>query len=175
MKKPYVPKSLNLSDWKNTSDVEYERLLTIIPPELHPFLEDHAELGKLMDKVREGYSRDVYEEALKRVGEELGHHFRNEERMILPRLSAHIPADDVGPAFKLIQEHDVIRARYKEALELFAEGGEESRELLIQKMNLLAYLLKKHIEKEDHYFLPMVGAILTEEEKQAIARELSGK
>ncbi|MBO8163957.1 MAG: hemerythrin domain-containing protein [Brevibacillus sp.] len=167
-------KSLNLSDWKETSEAEYGRLFTIIAPELHPFVEDHAALGKLMDKVRTGYSREVYENALKRIEEELEHHFREEERLILRFLSNHIPADDAGPVFKLKQEHDIIRSRYLEAAQLFAEHNEHSRERLVQKMNMLAYLLKKHIEKEDHYLFPMAGAILTQEEKRSIARELSG-
>jgi hemerythrin-like domain-containing protein len=40
-------------------------------------------------------------------------------------------------------------------------------------MNLLAYLLKKHIEKEDHYLFPMVSVILTDEEKAEIAEEIA--
>jgi len=40
-------------------------------------------------------------------------------------------------------------------------------------MGLLAYLLKKHIEKEDHYLFPLFSVILTEDEKKAIARDVN--
>lgn len=164
---------LQLSDREGTSEAMYERLYKIIAPELHPFLEDHFALGNLLKKVWNGYSVEVYEGALQLIGEELDHHFYDEERLILHYLANHFPADDVGPVFKLKQEHDIIRKRYQEARELFEAHNYQSREQLVQRMNLLAYLVKKHIEKEDHYLLPMVSAILTQEEKRKIAEGLS--
>ncbi|WP_019119468.1 hemerythrin domain-containing protein [Brevibacillus massiliensis] len=165
----YKPK-LDVSDWQLTKESEYEQILSIISPELHTFVAEHAQLGKKMDQVRAGYSEKAYADALKSIGEELDQHFCYEEEFILPRLGHHILSREAGPIKKLIQEHQVIRNRYAEALELYPQRDEESvRDLFIQKMNLLAYLLKKHIEKEDHYFFPMVSLILNEQEKAEIA------
>lgn len=168
----YQPK-IDWTDWQPATGSEYERILSVIAPQLHPYVAEHAQLGALMDQVREGYQPAIYEKALAAIGEELEHHFHYEETCILPRLANHIPATDVGPIKKLKQEHQVIRKNHQEAVQLFAARSTEDPDKdLLQKMNMLAYLLKKHIEKEDHYFFPMVSLILTEEEKDQIADEL---
>jgi hypothetical protein len=61
--KPNQPK-LNLSDWQKTDSQELEKVLAIVAPELHSFISEHHELGKLMDRVREGYSEEIYRRAL---------------------------------------------------------------------------------------------------------------
>ena len=98
------------------------------------------------------------------IGHELEHHFLFEENYILTRLKNHIPETEVGPIAKLKSEHNVIRKHHKEALAMF-EGHDPKNpsQELIQKMGLLAYLLKKHIEKEDHYLFPLFSVILTED------------
>jgi regulator of sigma D len=68
-------------------------LLTIIAPQLHTYVEEHAALSDLMDRVREGYNLEIYAEALREIGEELTQHFVYEEAFILPRLHKHIPSD----------------------------------------------------------------------------------
>ncbi|WP_139488243.1 hemerythrin domain-containing protein [Brevibacillus dissolubilis] len=154
--------------------VQQEDVLAIIAPELHTYVEEHAALSELMDRVREGYNEEVYADALREIGEELTQHFVYEEEFILPRLQKHIPSDTAGPVMKLTQEHDVIRNSYEEVRQMFLERnpGEPNPELM-KKMNLLAYLLKKHIEKEDHYLFPMASVILTAEERTEIADEIA--
>jgi len=169
----YQPKP-DLTDRNKTNAQEFEKILSIVAPELHSFIEEHAALSRLMDQVREGYNTEIYQEVLDQIGHELEHHFLFEEKYILSRLENHIPETEVGPIAKLKSEHDVIRKRHQEALALFNDHDpEKPSQELIQKMGLLAYLLKKHIEKEDHYLFPLFSVILTEDEKAAIARDVN--
>jgi hemerythrin-like domain-containing protein len=72
-----------------------------------------------------------------------------------------------------LQEHGTIRKNFADAANLFANRlPDDENKDLVQKMNLLAYLLKKHIEKEDHYFFPMVSLILSQQEKAQIAAQV---
>ena len=168
----YQPK-LDLTDWKTTDRRELEKILSIVAPELHSFIEEHSALSRLMDRVREGYHAEVYREALEQIGRELEQHFLFEEEFILSRLANHFPETEAGPIFKLKSEHNVIRNHYKDAMALFNHHNPENpSQELIQKMGLLAYLLKKHIEKEDHYLFPLFSVILTQDEKSAIARDV---
>lgn len=162
-----------LTDWKQTNDRETDKIMSIVSPELHSFIEEHAALSRLMDRVREGYNTEIYRKALEQIGHELERHFLFEEKYILSRLENHISETKVGPIAKLKKEHNVIRNHYKEALAMFeGHDPEKPSQELIQKMGLLAYLLKKHIEKEDHYLFPLLSLILTEDEKAAIARDV---
>ena len=141
--------------------------------ELHSFIEEHAPLSRLMDRVREGYDAEIYREALNQIGHELEHHFLFEESTFSPAWKPHSETE-VGPIAKLKSEHDVIRKHHREALAMFeGHDPENPSQELIQKMGLLAYLLKKHIEKEDHYLFPLFSVILTEDEKKAIARDVN--
>lgn len=169
----YQPK-LELADWHIVNREEYEHILSIISPQLHSFVEEHAALSKLMDQVREGYDEGIYQKALAEIETELDQHFMYEERFILSRLRKYFATENAGPIMKLSQEHRVIRNNYQDAADLFAnrKADDASARTLVQKMNLLAYLLKKHIEKEDHYFFPMVSLILSQEEKEAIAQDV---
>lgn len=164
----------DLTDWQPANADEYKQVLSIISPQLHPYVAEHAELSTLMDEVREGFNRDVYRTALDAIGEELEHHFRYEEDFILSKLANHIPTEEAGPIKKLKSEHQIIRDRHADVSKLLGESPSEAVDKeLMQKMNLLAYLLKKHIEKEDHYFFPLVSLILTEAEKDQIAAEIA--
>ncbi|MGD8188460.1 hemerythrin domain-containing protein [Brevibacillus ginsengisoli] len=174
MNKPTYQPKLDLTDWQKANRYEVDQIKRIVAPELHSFIDEHADVAMLMDIVREGYNQAIYQQALNVIGTELDHHFLYEEDFILPRLRSHIAEGQVGPAAKLIQEHQLIRKHHQETIYLFAEHdpAAPSKEL-VQKINLLAYLLKKHIEKEDHYLFPMFTAILTDEEKAAIARDVA--
>lgn len=174
MNKPIYQPKLDLTDWQQANLNELDQIKQIVAPELHSFIEEHAEVAQLMDQVREGYNQAIYQQALDVIGTELDHHFLYEEEYILPRLAHHIAEGDVGPAAKLISEHRLIRKHHQDAVYLFAEHDPAAPSKdLVQKVNLLAYLLKKHIEKEDHYLFPMFSAILTDEEKAAVARDVA--
>lgn len=174
MEKPTYQPKLDLTDWQKTNKYEVDQIKNIVAPELHSFIDEHAEAASLMDKVREGYNEEIYKLALEVIGTELDHHFLYEEEYILPKLANHIAEGEVGPAAKLYSEHKMIRKHHQEVTKMFADHdpANPSKEL-VQKINLLAYLLKKHIEKEDHYLFPMFSAILTDEEKAAVAKDVA--
>jgi hemerythrin-like domain-containing protein len=153
--------------------IEHEKILSIIAPELHSFVEEHKELNELMIQVRERYNEELYIRALQTIGEELNQHFIFEEEFILPKLARYFSHNDAGPIFKLKSDHQTIRSHYHETLELFNKR-EHSQGIqpLMQKMNLLAYLLMKHIEKEDHYLLPLISLILSKDELMEISKEV---
>ena len=154
----------------------YEAILENIAPELHPFIDEHHQTWGLMKKVRNANeneeSIELYCHALKVIAFEIEHHFKNEEKIILTRLKSYFPNQEVGPIAKLIDEHRSIEAKYVEVHKL-ANINRESKEL-IKEIKMLAYLVMKHIEKEDHYFYPMVSQILNEEEKKEIYSLLKG-
>jgi len=149
---------------------DYEHILENISVELHPFIHEHHQTWGLMQKVREidieSNSMDIYCQALKVINYEIEHHFKQEEILILTRLSRYFPNNEVGPVAKLISEHQSIESKYQEVHYLI-ENGQKSEEL-VKQIKLLAYLVMKHIEKEDHYFYPMVSQILNNKEKTEI-------
>ena len=53
------------TDWKQTNAREVDKIMAIVAPELHSFIEEHAALSQLMDRVREGYNTEIYREALR--------------------------------------------------------------------------------------------------------------
>ncbi|GAA4723894.1 hemerythrin domain-containing protein [Brevibacillus fulvus] len=171
-----------MSNWKDETiqanpkekAEELKKVMSVVAPELHTFIEEHAELDQWMDRVRAENNRALYREALQIIQQELEQHFLYEEQFILPKLGRYFATTEVGPVFKLIQEHDIIRKNYRDAEDLMQESDSERfAEVLQQKMNLLAYLLKKHIEKEDHYFFPLVSLVLTPAECQEIADQVA--
>jgi len=168
----YQPR-LDLTDWKRTSAQEVDKIMAIVAPELHSFIEEHASLSRLMDRVREGYDAEIYREALNQIGHELEHHFLFEEKYILSRLENHIPETEVGPIAKLKSEHDVIRKHHREPLPCLKATIPKTLPGTDSENGAAAYLLKKHIEKEDHYLFPLFSVILTEDEKAAIARDVN--
>ncbi|MGA9175447.1 MAG: hemerythrin domain-containing protein [Thermoactinomyces sp.] len=173
MSRPIYQPKLDLTDWQKTNTQESEKILRIVAPELHSFIEEHSVLSQWMDQIREGYNAELYNKVLGEIGHELDHHFLYEEKYILSRLANHIPETVVGPIFKLKNEHNTIRKHYEEAKALFKNHDPENpSQELVQKMGLLAYLLKKHIEKEDHYLFPLFSVILTQDEKEAIASDV---
>jgi hemerythrin-like domain-containing protein len=157
---------------KEQITIEHEKILSIIAPELHSFVEEHKELNELMIQVREGYNEELYIRALQTIGEELDQHFIFEEEFILPKLARYFPHNDAGPIFKLKSDHQTIRSHYHETLELFNQRDHQGIQSLMQKMNLFAYLLMKHIEKEDHYLLPLISLILSKDELLEISKEV---
>lgn len=149
---------------------KYEEILEIISEEFYPLIKDHYDLWKLMEKVRKEYNKALYKRALDQISKELNNHFQFEEEIILPKLKKHINSDEVGPVKKLIDEHETIRNKYQEIQQVIGHDG--INENIADKVNMLAYLLKKHIEKEDHYFFPMISLILTNEEKKEIRNKI---
>ena len=156
----------------------FEETLKNVTSELHPFINDHYFTWNLMFSVREAFSIELYQVALKQIEQELKVHFVQEEQILLPILERYIVSKEVGPVTKLISEHQSIHNKYLEVTQLLENyqnnqvNSGNKMELTIQ-MNLLAYLVLKHIEKEDHYIYPMLSLIFTKEEKAKITALLN--
>ncbi|WP_339061993.1 hemerythrin domain-containing protein [Tepidibacillus marianensis] len=154
---------------KGKSHVEdFEKILENIAVELHPFIHEHHQTWGLMKQVRdtdaaEG-NMELYCQALNVIVYEIEHHFSQEEELILSRLTRYFPNEEVGPVAKLISEHRSIQVKYVEVQQLMKSKPKQMESQ--KQMRLLAYLVMKHIEKEDHYFYPMVSLILSESEKK---------
>ncbi len=158
---------------KNHTDHFYE-ILKNVAPELHPFINDHYSTWNLMFSVRETFSIELYQVALEQIEQELNVHFVQEEQLLLPILESYLISNQVGPSAKLIDEHRSINKKFVEVKQLFenfqkVQDNNENKIALTKQMNLLAYLVMKHIEKEDHYLYPMLSLIFTKEEKEKIS------
>ena len=162
---------------KNHTDY-FNEILKNVAPELHPFINDHYSTWNLMFSVREAFSIELYRVALEQIEQELKVHFVQEEQLLLPILERHLANKEVGPVAKLIDEHQFIHKKYHEVKQLFenlhnVNDNPKNKIELTRQMNLLAYLVMKHIEKEDHYFYPMLSLIFNKEEKANISALLN--
>ncbi|ATY85686.1 hemerythrin [Kyrpidia spormannii] len=154
---------------------EWEAVMELTAPEFHTFLLEHRVLAERMEVVRRDRSPELYRLALGELGREIDHHFVYEETLVLPKVERYFPSAVAGPAVRLREEHDLIRRRHREVLagmhsragtgDVAGPWGEAVR--------LLAYLVLRHIEKEDHYFFPMISRILTPEERAEVAEALA--
>lgn len=151
---------------------QFDKIKAIVSPELHYFISEHHDTWSLMDMVRKTEDEEIYNKALNHIATEINNHFKFEEELILPMLSKYIPVAGVGPIDKLIDEHRSIESKYSEVKELVGQGNFDDD--VIAQIKLLAYLVKKHIEKEDNFFFPMISLILNQAEKAEIESKLGG-
>lgn len=149
---------------------QFNKIKGIVSPELHQFINEHHTTWLLMDKVNEENNEEIYQEILRHISNEIDNHFKLEENIILPRLQKYISISDVGPINKLIAEHISIKNKYDDVTSLIAQNG--LNEEVKKQVKLLAYLVKKHIEKEEHFFFPLVSLILNKSEMSEIKKEL---
>lgn len=150
----------------------WEAVAALVAPEFHSFLEEHRDLARRMEAVRHRPSEAVYRQALDALEKEIDRHFVYEEQFILPRLEKYFSSPVAGPAVRLREEHALIVRRFREARET-ADNRAAEGDVWARQMSLLAYLLLKHIEKEDHYFFPMISRIFTPEERAGVARDVA--
>ncbi|TCS84541.1 hemerythrin domain-containing protein [Tepidibacillus fermentans] len=146
---------------------DFEFILENIATELHPFIYDHHKTWNLMSQVRKSNVQQIYNKALEVIAHEIQHHFKQEEDLILTRLKRYVNNQVVGPIAKLIDEHRSIEKKYHEVQKSYHQNPESLE--FKKQINLLAYIIMKHIEKEDHYFYPLVSLILSQEEKAEIS------
>ncbi|ADG07223.1 Hemerythrin HHE cation binding domain protein [Kyrpidia tusciae DSM 2912] len=154
---------------------QWQAVMELTAPEFHTFLLEHRVLAERMEAVRRDRSPELYRLALGELGREIDHHFVHEEKFVLPKVEPYFPSAVAGPAVKLRSEHDLIRRRHREVV-----AGMDPRAGIGDvagpwgdAVRLLAYLVLRHIEKEDHYFFPMISRILTPEERAEVAEALA--
>ena len=158
-----------MSNKKNHTE-QFDKIFKIVAPELHIFIEDHYETYIIMENVRNNSTVENCNIVLNRVGKEIKGHFQYEEQFILPKLNNYIAEKEVGPLAKLIEDHRFIEDKYNYIVEQLEKNKFTTE--IIDEIKKLAYLVKKHIEKEDHYLFPLISIILKPEEKQEIKAKL---
>lgn len=152
------------------------KLIENVAPQLRPFVEDHIEICKVLDSAKSTIKKETVEAVLQVVGEEIDHHFVAEEELLFPLMGKHVGGTDVGPVARLIEEHHKIRKLYGELQETFdvfvKQDSERTRTSLDEKLKELSRTLLNHLGKEDSHLFPMASRLLTEDEKNAVAKEL---
>jgi hemerythrin-like domain-containing protein len=85
-------------------------------------------------------------------------HFREEEELLLPALSRHVPADHAA-IVRVLTEHVEIRRRAAEV-----EGGDATAEELQE----LGTLLRDHIRHEERVLFPLAEDLLPASELEGV-------
>ncbi|MCL6517203.1 hemerythrin domain-containing protein [Alicyclobacillus sp.] len=155
-------------------------LLEQIDPALRPFVEDHMDLCRELERAKDPFDRAAVQRILDAIGEELERHFVYEEEILFPRLTRHLGGPDVGPVPKLLKEHRMVRDLHRASVEVLSawdepapsQGRDDIERIFMNKLRELTALLWNHIEKEDNHLFTMASRILTPEEKAAVVAEM---
>ena len=155
---------------------QHPELLEQIAPELRVLVQDHIEVCKVLETLGSSPDIENIQGVLRLIEKELSQHFVIEEKVVFPRMAAHVGGVDVGPVARLLGEHRHIRQLHAEAEELLAaceqHQDEHTGSLLNNKMADLSKTLLNHLGKEDSHLFPMASRLLTVEEKVTIAAEM---
>jgi|GEM_PF-2036048 len=155
---------------------QHPELLEQIAPELRVLVQDHIEVCKVLETLGSSPDIENIQGVLRLIEKELSQHFVIEEKVVFPRMAAHVGGVDVGPVARLLEEHRHIRQLHAEAEKLLAaceqHQDEHTGSLLNNKMADLSKTLLNHLGKEDSHLFPMASRLLTVEEKVAIAAEM---
>lgn len=172
--KPTLPENQPL---EHEGVYQHPELMEQIAPELRSLVADHIEVCKVLESVEHTPDLETIGIALWTVKGELDNHFVAEERVLFPRMAAHVGGLDVGPVARLIEEHAHIRKLHLEAQTLLSSceqmGDEHLWSLLLNKIAELSRTLMNHLGKEDSHLFPMASRLLTAQEKAAVEKELS--
>jgi hemerythrin-like domain-containing protein/quercetin dioxygenase-like cupin family protein len=145
-----------------------------VSPQLWSFVEEHAELLEVLDRTAGGYHAETYDLADKMVHEELNKHFRYEEEILFPLLGKYI-GTNAGPIAVMLSEHKIIRDNHetfrKRLQDLKNHKGSELD--VVQAFKPLESVLRAHIMKEDNVLFPMASSVMSEEDKNEVARKVN--
>jgi len=97
------------------------------------------------------------------------HHQAKEETILFPAIKAHAASED-RPVRHMIFEHDQERQRIED-IEKDVRLGRLSD--FASRASRLSSTLRNHIYKEDELLFPAADALLTPQEDQVLAEELS--
>jgi len=144
-----------------------------IAPQLQSFVEEHEELLQVLDQAVGIYNRDAYAKADELIEEELHKHFRYEEDILFPLLGKYI-GTGAGPIAVMLAEHKTIRSLHEafhHQLNEMIQGLVEESEA-VQAFNPLEEMLRTHITKEDNVLFPMASRVMSEDDKNEVARKV---
>jgi len=86
-------------------------------------------------------------------------HFREEEEILLPAYSRHVPLQTDAAVVRMLAEHAAIRSRIEELSRRLAAG-----ELVDARLSELGLALYDHVRLEENEIFPRIEATLGEEE-----------
>lgn len=173
-----APKSVRVESpaLEHENAYQHPELLEQIAPELRVLVQDHIEVCKVLETLGSSLDLENIQSVLQLIEKELSQHFVIEEKVVFPRMAAHVGGVDVGPVARLLEEHRHIRQLHAEAVEFLSayeqNQDEHTGSLLNNKMADLSKTLLNHLGKEDSHLFPMASRLLTVEEKVAIAVEM---
>jgi hemerythrin-like domain-containing protein len=108
------------------------------------------------------------------VGDEM--HHGKEETILFPAVKGRdrsFEFDEITTT--LMREHAEIRRHLRTtrtALECYLEGDEMAVETIAKEFKEINDLYRRHIKKEDSFFFPSAMAVLTDEEKVLMEKEI---
>jgi hemerythrin-like domain-containing protein len=144
-----------------------------IAGQLRSFVQEHEELLHVLDRAAGGYEAAAYTAADQMIEEELNKHFRYEEEILFPILGKYI-GTGAGPIAVMLSEHQTIRnlhRAYHQRLAQLHQGlGAESD--VVEAFGPLEDMLRTHITKEDNVLFPMASRVMSEEDKNEVARKV---
>ncbi|UOF91186.1 hemerythrin domain-containing protein [Fodinisporobacter ferrooxydans] len=148
-----------------------EHVKKAVSPQLWSFVEEHAELLQILDKAAEGYEADTYALVDRMVEEELNKHFRYEEEYLFPALGKYI-GTTAGPIAVMLAEHKIIRDNHQQLQKKLQQlqNGQGDETDVVQAYSALEGVLRPHIIKEDNVLFPMASGVMSEEDKDNVAR-----
>lgn len=152
---------------------ETESVKTAISPQLWSFVEEHAELLQVLDQAAETYHAETYSLVEQMVAEELNKHFRYEEEILFPLLGKYI-GTTAGPIVVMLGEHKIIRENHEQFREQLQQlkNGQADETDVTQAFTALEGILRPHIIKEDNVLFPMASGVMSEADKDEVARRV---
>lgn len=144
---------------------------------VHTLTQEHAEILKFLDSLDETNGVIQKAKSLNAAGKDLeflkhiAHHLvgaefhhKREEEVLFPEIEKRGIS---GPTNVMRQEHNELRKRKKEILELAESADknnfEEFKEKLSQKTDFVVSVLRDHIYKEDNILYPMALEAIEDE------------
>ena len=95
-------------------------------------------------------------------------HFREEEEVLLPAYSRHVPLNEDAAVMRMLADHASIRAHIQDLEKAVAEKRAVDTELTV-----LGRLLHDHVRHEENQVFPRIETALGEVELLALGRRLS--
>ena len=149
-----------------------------------PLMIEHRLIEKMIEIIRKKISEIEQTRELEpgfienvvdfiRVYADRTHHGKEEEILFRNCTKKSMSVEDVDLMNELIEEHEYSRKTI-EGIELAYknyEQGQDSLNILLEKLKALTYVYPKHIEKEDKVFFPDSEKYFSEKEQQEMLEE----
>lgn len=105
---------------------------------------------------------------------ELDPHSEREEQVLFPMMASHI-GRETGPIAVMEYEHEQAKGRitrFLQETQKLEKATEEQVRQLTEEVNEAYHILSDHFLKEENVLFPMAENVLSEEEKEELARRI---